>query len=154
MVISVNKRDAEPLDEFTQKIIQNSEICTEQFKKKFKNKLDYSEKSLIYIDEILEEAHQALLQIKDDEKQWIINIIGSYIFETARRNFGGKYFWYEKGNQPILVTGQPDFEISILAFEKTKGRIENGTEDSIPFFFEGYASRVRNAKTGDSALFV
>lgn len=142
------------MDEFTEKIVENSEICREQFNRRFKNEIDYSEKSLIYIDEILEETHQNLPQLKEDEKQWIINIIGSYIFETARRNFGGKYYWYERGNQPILVTGQPTFEISILAFEKTKGRIENGKEDSIPFFFEGYSSRVKNAKKGESVLFV
>jgi len=60
---------------------------------------------------------------------------GSYIFEVARRNLGGKYFWYDRLNQPIFVTGIPIFEISLLAFDKVKMRIENGKEDNIPYFF-------------------
>ena len=63
-------------------------------------------------------------------------------------HFGGKYFWYDKLNQPILVTGQPDFEASILAFEKVKGRLENGREDNIPFYFKGYIERVKNKESG------
>ena len=82
----------------------------------------------------------------------IIAQAGSYIFEVARRNYGGKYYWYDQLNQPILVTGQPEFEISILAFEKVKQRIENGNEDNIPFFFAGYSERVKKGKKGDKAM--
>lgn len=51
-----------------------------------------------------------------------------------------------------MVTGQPNFEISILAFEKVKQRIENGNEDNIPFFFAGYSERVKKGTRGDKAL--
>jgi len=51
-------------------------------------------------------------------------------------------------NQPILVTGQPEFEVSIIAFEKVKGRLENGKEDNIPFYFAGYTERVQNKQSG------
>ena len=77
---------------------------------------------------------------------------GSYVFEVARRNYGGKYYWYDQMNQPILVTGQPNFEISIIAFDKVKMRIENGKEDKIPFYFNGYEERVKAGKSGDKAL--
>ena len=72
----------------------------------------------------------------------------------ARRNFGGQYFWYDARKQPILVTGLPQFEISLLAYDKVRGRLSNGPEDSIPFFFEGYVERVRAARPGDKAMIV
>ncbi|MFZ6013451.1 MAG: hypothetical protein ACOYXT_24120 [Bacteroidota bacterium] len=92
--------------------------------------------------------------MSDGQLNWVIQSVGAYIFEVARKNFGGKYFWYDQMNQPILVTGQPNFEISLLAFEKVKGRIHNGKEDNIPFFFQGYVERVAKAKPGDKAMIV
>ncbi len=110
--------------------------------------LDFSVKSLDVIDNALEEASDFYDEMNDDQKNNVINSIGSYVFEVARRNYGGKYFWYNKLNQPILVTGQPDFEVSILAFEKVKGRLVNGKEDNIPFYFAGYIERVINKQSG------
>ena len=93
-------------------------------------------------------------QMDEGMRSDLIAQAGSYIFEVARRTYGGKYYWYDQLNQPIFVTGQPNFEISFLAFEKVKGRLENGAEDNIPFFFQGYVERVKNAKTGDKAMIV
>lgn len=78
----------------------------------------------------------------------MITTVGSYIFEVARQNFGGKYFWYDKLNQPILVTGQPNFEASIIANDKVEKRLVNGVEDNIPFYFEGYVELVNAEKSG------
>ncbi|WP_218915997.1 hypothetical protein [Siansivirga zeaxanthinifaciens] len=103
-----------------------------------------------------EEILSLFSENKDDMDSGMLEDIilqaGSYIFEVARRNYGGKYYWFDQLNQPILVTGQPDFEISILAFEKVKQRIKNGTEDNIPFFFAGYSERVKKGKKGDRAM--
>jgi hypothetical protein len=46
------------------------------------------------------------------------------------------------------VTGQPEFEVSLLACEKVKGRLKNGYEDNIPFFFDGYKERVEKKESG------
>lgn len=142
------------VDDFTVKMMENSKICVEHFKDKYQNKLDFSEKSLELIEEILDEASEFLDQIPQQQKSWIINILGSYVFEVARKYYGGKYYMYDERHQPILVTGQPDFEISILVFDKIVGRLENGKEDNIPFFFQGYSERVKNAKKGDMAMIV
>ena len=85
--------------------------------------------------------------MEESHQQEFADVIGAYVFEVARRNFGGKYFWYDPTNQPILVTGLPDFEVSILAVEKVKGRLMNGKEDNIPFYFAGYVEKVKNKQS-------
>ena len=48
--------------------------------------------------------------------------------------------------QPILVIGEPDFSVSIRAWEKVKSRIEKGVEDNIPFYIEGVKEHVEKGK--------
>ncbi|UKN03456.1 hypothetical protein K6119_08010 [Paracrocinitomix mangrovi] len=146
------KQESSQLDEFTQQMSDTAEQCVARFKDR--HNLDFSVKSLELIDELLEEASDFYPEMPDGQKKGMIQSFGSYIFEVARRNYGGKYFWYDQGNQPIFVTGQPKFEISLIAFDKVKGRLENGKEDNIPFFFAGYTERVESAKEGDRATIV
>lgn len=113
---------------------------------------DFTVNSLNALDELLEQFHENQNDIDEEMKSDVIAQAGSYVFEVARRNYGGKYFWHDKMNQPILVTGQPNFEISIIAFDKVKMRIENGREDQIPFYFKGYEERVKKGKQGDKAM--
>jgi hypothetical protein len=141
------------VDKFTQQMIDDSYKCIDSFKERF-NGLDFSINSLNIVDDILEEVSDYKDEMSEGQLDSIVHTIGSYVFEVARRNFGGKYFWYEHLKQPILVTGQPNFEISLLVIEKVKGRIQNGSEDNIPFFFQGYVERIKNAKRGDQAMIV
>ena len=154
---SNNKQHEIPIDEaqreFIEKSTNNAERLISSFNERLDNGLDYSESSLKVLDN---EILSLFSENKDDMDSGMLEDIvaqaGSYIFEVARRNYGGKYYWYDQLNQPILVTGQPNFEISILAFEKVKQRIENGNEDNIPFFFAGYSERVKKSVKGDNAL--
>ena len=73
-------------------------------------------------------------------------------FEMECRNYGGTYYWYYQMDQPILVTGQPEFEISLLANLKVRDRIQYGADENIPFYFEGYIHKVKTAKKGDKTL--
>ena len=141
------------MDEFTQHMIDLAADGVDFFEARFDG-FDYSIASLTVIDELLQEASDFYENMPPKRQDQIVAQIGAYVFEVARRNFGGRYFWYDAGNQPILVTGLPDFEISLLAYDKVRGRLVNGPEDSIPFFFDGYAERVRNAKPGDKAMIV
>ncbi len=144
----------EPLDEFTQHMAEAAMDCVNHFNGRFGDKLDFSVQSLQTVDDILEEASDFYEDMNQEQKDWIVNSVGSYIFEVARRNYGGKYYWFDQRNQPIFVMGQPRFEISIVVFDKVQGRIENGKEDNIPFFFKGYSERVETAKDGDRATIV
>lgn len=135
------------MDDYTKDMIKSADFFVRSNVDRFKG-LDFSVKSLTIVDNILEEASDFYGEMSDEQKQNLISTVGSYVFEVARRNFGGKYFWYDQLNQPILVTGQPDFEASILVFEKVKGRLENGAEDNIPFYFAGYVEKVKSKQSG------
>jgi hypothetical protein len=133
-------------DDFTKELIQTASFFVEKTSKKFSG-LDYSIDSLKVLDEALDEASDFYDDMTEAMQKNLIKTAGSYIFEVARTNFGGSYFWYDQLDQPILVTGQPEFEMSLLAFEKVKGRLENGAEDNIPFFFEGFANGVKEKQS-------
>lgn len=150
----INNEVDEVQQEFINDSTTNAERIIESFGEKYDDAFDYSVKSLESLDELLDNFGDFIEQMDEEMKSDLVAQAGSYILEVARRNFGGKYFWYDKLNQPILVTGLPNFEISLLAFDKVKMRIENGSEDNIPFFFKGYSERVKQAKPGDKAMIV
>lgn len=147
--VKINSEDKKQvaLDEFAQDIQKSAAYFVDRSKERYHG-LDYSVASLAVVDEMLEEAMDFYPDMNENQKQSLISSVGSYIFEVARSNYGGRYFWYDRLNQPIFVTGQPDFEVSILAFEKVKGRLENGSEDNIPFYFAGYTERVTKKLSG------
>ena len=136
-----------PLDKFANDIVETANDFVQQTMDSF-NGLDFSVESLEVVEHVLDEAADFYGEMNEEQRQNLITAVGSYIFEVARRNFGGKYFWYDPLNQPILVTGQPEFEVSIVAFDKVKGRLENGKEDNIPFYFAGYVERVQHKQSG------
>lgn len=137
----------EELDEFTQDMIDSADAFVEYGSTRFSG-LDYSVESLKVVDEALAEVADHYEDMDEDTRENWIATIGAYVFEVARRKYGGKYFWYKEMNQPILVTGLPEFEVSIVAFDKVRGRIENGPADNIPFYFKGYVERVENKQSG------
>jgi hypothetical protein len=126
---------------FADQMVAHAAALVDQFKERFN--LDFSVESLAVLDKILEDTAKHYKNQMDKETQRrTIEKAGAYIFEVAKLNFGGTYFWYDALKQPILVTGQPEFDMSLLAYEKVKGRLENGYEDNIPFFFQGYIEGV------------
>lgn len=101
-----------------------------------RGEFDFSIRSLEKVDEFLEELSD--YGLAEDEIYNISSMVGCYVFETARRNYGGEYRWAEKEEQPLLIGGLPDFFVSIRAWEKVKGRLIKGKEDNIPFYIDGY----------------
>ena len=132
---------------FINDMTKSAEFFVNSSSENFKG-LDYSVKSLEVVENMLDEAFDFYTQMNKEQQKNLITTVGSYIFEVARQNFGGKYFWYDKLNQPILVTGQPNFEASIIANDKVEKRLVNGVEDNIPFYFIGYVQLVNNKKSG------
>jgi len=116
---------------------------------------DFSIESLEAVDRLLDELsgyglnEAALLDAS--------SMIGSYVFEVARRNYGGEYFWIEEEQQPLLTAGLPDYRISIKAWEKVRGRLTKGKEDNITFYIDGFRQYVEKGaqeKPGYAALIV
>ncbi|PUA38173.1 hypothetical protein C8Z91_15715 [Paenibacillus elgii] len=130
-------------------------LTAESFTKNFSDKgnFDFSVDSLRNVDDILEELGG--FELDDNILDSVSSMAGCYIFEVARRNYGGKYYWLQEREQPVLVTGEPEFSISIMAFEKVRSRIQNGKEDEIPYYFDGYIRAVEKGKeTGYCATIV
>lgn len=137
------------------KLEQDIRSTAESFTTNFSDRgdFDFSVESLKHVDDLLDEISD--FEIDEDHLESISSMVGCYIFEVARRNYGGQYYWDQERKQPVLVTGEPDFSISILAFEKVKGRVQNGKEDSIPFYFDGYMEAVKKGReTGYCATIV
>lgn len=137
------------------KLEQDIITTAESFANNFfdKGNFDYSVQSLRKLDDILEELCE--YQIDDVTIDSVSSMAGSYIFEVARRNYGGQYIWVQERDQPVLVTGEPEYSISIFAFDKVRGRIRNGKEDDIPYYFDGYIEAVKKGKnTGYRATIV
>ncbi|MGG3279361.1 hypothetical protein [Paenibacillus solani] len=128
--------------ELEQDIISTAESFQNNFSDR--GNLDFSIESLQVVEDILDELCD--YELEEDHVNSVSSMVGCYIMEIARRQHGGKYYWSEERNQPVFVTGEPDFSISILAFDKVRGRILNGAEDHIPFYFEGYMQAVIKGK--------
>ena len=114
--------------------------------------LDYSAESLREVDDLLEAFRQE--ELDEDALFNIFSMVGCYVFETARRCHGGEYFWIEEEQQPILAAGLPEFSVGIKAWEKVRGRLVNGKEDSIPFYVAGYREHIEKARKGTRVTIV
>ena len=125
-----------------QDIIHTAESFAENFKAR--GSFDFSIESLKPVDDLLGEVSDFI-----DEEDALYNIytmVGSYIFETVRRNYGGNYYWLQKEEQPMLVIGEPDYSVAFMAWEKAKGRILKGSEDNIPFYIDGVIQQIERGK--------
>ena len=103
-------------------------------------KLDYSIDSLTALDALLGETPVASLE--DGLVTALAAQAGCYIFEVARRTYGGTYYMDARTEQPLMIISEPDFSVSFLAIEKATGRLKNGDEDNIPFYFDGIVAAV------------
>ena len=136
----------------TNQIQANAASAVEQLQRRAAGKLDYSPASLAVVEEMLAEAsNQSLSSTARDA---LIELLGCYILEVALREHGGKYAWFEDRKQPVLIVGEPGFHVAMITFDKVRGRLSGDLGDNIPFFYEGFADRVRTATPGTNALYV
>ncbi len=111
----------------------------------FDGPLDYSVESLAVVDDFLDMFSGE--DMDEDALFDLSSMVGCYVFEVARRNYGGEYFWIQEEQQPVLVAGRPDFSVEIKVWEKVKGRLLNGGEDNIPFYIAGYKEHIQIGRT-------
>ncbi len=101
---------------------------------------------------MLAEASDYASDMSDGQIEGLTRLLGCYLLEVGRREFGGRYCWH--GDQPVLVVGEPEWRVAMIAFDKIKGRLLGDEADNIPFFYAGFAGRARNAEAGTDALYV
>lgn len=97
--------------------------------------LDFSEASLDLVDADLQDYHLKLGEFTEE----LHIMFSAYIFECAKKQYGGRYLNGNERNPYILVIGEPDFQIGFSAMEKVIMRIDNGMDDNIRFFYQGIA---------------
>ena len=134
----------------TDDVVNTANNFVQNMKQYFDTPLDYSIESLEEIDEMLDGLGKRREEMTEDAFFDLYSMTGCYVFETARRNYGGEYFWIQEEGQPGLAAGHPDFLVGIKAWEKVKGRLIKGEEDNIPFYIAGYKEHIEigRAKPG------
>ncbi|MCI8810002.1 MAG: hypothetical protein HFF84_07720 [Oscillibacter sp.] len=139
-----------------EKLMSDIILTAKNFSENFKEcgDFDFSIESLGAVETLLDELSG--YSLNEAGLQDASSMIGSYVFEVARRNYGGEYFWIEEEEQPLLTAGIPDFRISIKAWEKVRGRLTKGKEDNIPYYLEGFRQYIEKGKQekGYAALIV
>ena len=105
--------------------------------------LDFTRSSLEVLDRTLGVLHDRRAELPIS----LQNAAAAYIFEVARREFGGRLLSYREEDPLILVVGEPDFEAALAAYSKVRGRVVNGPEDNIPFFYDGLVSAVAQRRS-------
>jgi hypothetical protein len=126
----------------------------EELAESFPSRLDFSEASLAFVEELLDEASEYVDTSSEDLLSGMAEQFGCYILEVGRRTHGGRYQWYGQRNAPVLVVGEPEFRVAVLTWDKVRGRLSGDKADNIPFFYDGFADRVRTATPGTDALYV
>lgn len=118
------------------------------------DRLDFSEASLAVVEEMLAEAAEFVDGMTDGQVVDVAQQMGCYVLEVGRRAHGGRYVWHEGRAAPVLLVGEPDFRVAMLTWDKTEGRLRGDGADDIPFFYAGFAGRVRTASPGTDVLYV
>ncbi|MDH1262765.1 hypothetical protein [Pseudomonas sp. GD03944] len=104
--------------------------------------LDFSRESILLVDHVLHDFYSQGAQLPED----LHFLASAYLFECARRHYGGRYLRGDENNPFVLVIGEPDFKIGFCAMEKVSGRTTNGPEDNLQFFFDGIESPYQQKK--------
>jgi hypothetical protein len=115
---------------------------------------DFSSTSLQSIEDTLDEASDYWSDLNIGCQNELVEIFGCYLLEIGLRQCGGKYYWHDDLSQPILVVGEPDFHVVLVAWGKVRKRLTGDKSDCIVFFFRGFAERCLTATPGTHAVYV
>jgi len=142
------------MEDLSELVADKAQRAVEQFRDRSSDGLDFTDASLSIVEKMLAEASSFINEMPGDQVDALVHLLGSYVLETGRREFGGQYYWHDGRDQPVLVVGEPEFKVAIMAFDKVRGRLSGDEADNIPFFYEGFATRARDARASDDVLFV
>ena len=117
-------------------------------------RLDYSAASLAAVDEMLAEVSGYVADLDEAVVTGLVQQLGCYVLEVARRAYGGTYYWHDDGEQPVLVVGEPDAHIALLTWSKVTGRLTGDVGDDIVYFFHGFAEKAALPEPGGSVMFL
>ena len=107
----------------------------------YKIKLDYSEESIIKVEELSGIVHDELAanpNTKDENVEKVAKMIGSYLGEVIIKYLGGK--WIVDKNNEIAIQIKGIYENKEVYFEfypisKVLKRLKNGAEDDLNLYY-------------------
>lgn len=108
----------------------NAELVVKTFAESNDVKLHYDEKSVEWLDGYIERNR---LKWDAETAEKLSNVLGSFLGECIRRNYGGDWQMSEKGYGLGIVFSDGNVA---FPFNKIKKQIENGNDDSIAGFYK------------------
>lgn len=98
--------------------------------------LGYTRSEMAQVEDIIAAALEQSLT--DDAKRVLHRQVTGYLYATIIRDFPDRWFVSSApGNPVIMVVGEPRNNVKVLGWQKVEGRISNGAEDNLQFFYEG-----------------
>lgn len=98
--------------------------------------LGYDEESVAWLDGYIERNRQ---NWDEQGAEKLVNILGSFLGECIRLNYGGDWQMTENGLAVAFTDGNAAFP-----FNKIRKQIHNGSEDSIAGFYSSISVLFRN----------
>ena len=117
VVATIKSKENIPQDAMVSGISKLAELFSKDFVNS-KHQLDFSDKSIYIIDELIEQSKQETEFWNKIPKEEFRKQAGSYFFEVCRRNYGGQYLWNKERNQTFIVVRSNGYEFSISIFDK------------------------------------
>ncbi|MBO9880710.1 hypothetical protein [Xanthomonas sp. D-109] len=142
------------MSELETQIREKADLAVEQFQDRAGGRLDYSIDSLLVVEEMLDEASEYVGQMPPTDIVALVQLLGSYFLNVAHTAHGGEFVWHQERDQPVLVVGEPNFHVALMAFTRVRGRLNGNKADNILFFYQGFDERVRSALPGTRVLYV
>ncbi len=158
LLLSFNLTANANSDEFHLGIVkiveENTKVAIEQNLNFVKGKLDLSRESLKDIEFVLDDASFFVEDLSEEQKVNLVDIYASYILNVAYKEYGGRFTILKLNDEsvPVLIVGEPEYSIAILAHDKVEGRMNGDKADNIPFFYQGLVEHVRDAKKGEKLI--
>ncbi len=130
-----------------------ADLAVEAARQRPNSLLNFTPDSLHIVDDMLAEAAAHTPPLSEERRREVVQAFGSYVLEVARREFGGSYQWAQTEDAPVLVVGDPDFQISLMTWSHVAHRLTGDAAASVTPFYQGFADRTRAATPGDKAAF-
>ncbi|HEX7639573.1 MAG TPA: hypothetical protein VF457_14345 [Burkholderiaceae bacterium] len=133
---------------------QSAERAVAALQARAAGRLDWTAASVDAVDEICAEVAGYVAELDEAVVTGLVQQLGCYLLEVARRRHGGTYYWHPEGEQPVLVVGEPQAHVALMTWSKVTGRVTGDEGDDLRFFLDGFAQRAARPEAGDRVLFV
>lgn len=139
-------KNTQPVEQDVQgEFIERVNAAAEDFLAVVPNRqvLDYSPSSVVALDAVLGQVREGRVTLD------AMQVVGAaaYLYEVARRRYGGQYEVCDDDDPVVLVTGEPEFSVCLCAIKQVEQRLSLGAADALPTFFQRYVDAVSARKS-------